>query len=179
MYKSIKKYFNNPISGKVLGVSGISSFYPIIDMRNSKITEISYPEIDMQNLPYKDNAFDFVISDQVIEHLENPQKAINESYRVLKTGGIAIHTTCFINYIHCFPKDFWRFSPDTLKYLCRDFSEILLLGNWGNRFAILLCFLSEYFRYMKIPDNRCGLRNLIATYNEERYPITVWIIAKK
>lgn len=32
----------------------------------------------------KEESFDCVVSDQVIEHLENPGKAIAESHRVLK-----------------------------------------------------------------------------------------------
>mgnify|MGYP000610225863 CR=1 FL=1 len=171
MYKKIKEYFKRPIVGNILGISGIQNFYSLIDIRNSKLTQVEYPQVGMQNLPYEDNSFDFVISDQIIEHLEDPQKAIQESYRILKEGGIAIITTCFINYIHLCPKDFWRFSPEALRYLCKDFSEILQCGSWGNRIAILLCFLSDRFRFMKIPESRLSIRHLIANYTEERYPI--------
>jgi SAM-dependent methyltransferase len=115
MYKRIKECFKEPMTGKILGISGIKNFYPSIDMKNAEIIEVQYPSVDMQNLPFKNNTFDFVISDQVIEHLENPQQAVNESYRVLKNGGIAIHTTWFINYIHRDPIDLWRFSPESLR----------------------------------------------------------------
>ncbi|MBC8434348.1 class I SAM-dependent methyltransferase [Desulfobacula sp.] len=167
------------MKGNILGISGIGNFYPLIDMRNVELTEVNYPEADMQHLPYEDNGFDFVISDQVIEHLEDPKKAIKESYRVLNKDGIAIHTTCFINYIHSCPKDFWRFSPDALRYLCQGFSEILHCEGWGNRIAILLCFLSDRFRFMRIPEIKWSIRRLIATYNEEKYPIVTWVVAKK
>lgn len=36
------------------------------------------------NLPYKDNAFDIVLSTEVLEHLENPKKALREILRVSK-----------------------------------------------------------------------------------------------
>lgn len=65
-------YFGKSLKGKILGISGINNFYPLIDMQFAEVTEIYYPEVDMQNLPYEDNTFDFVISDQVIEHLNNP-----------------------------------------------------------------------------------------------------------
>jgi ubiquinone/menaquinone biosynthesis C-methylase UbiE len=133
----------------------------------------------MQNLPFQDALFDFVISDQVLEHIDEPQKAISESLRVLKIGGIAIHTTCFMNYIHPDPKDLWRFTPAALRYLCREFSEIIGCDGWGNRLAILLCFFSNKLRYMEIPDKKCSVRNFVATYNEERVPIVTWIIARK
>jgi ubiquinone/menaquinone biosynthesis C-methylase UbiE len=179
MYKKIGENIEEPMKGKILGISGINNFYPLIDMKNSEIIEAEFPIVDMQNLQYEDNVFDFVISDQVVEHLENPQKAVNESYRVLKKGGIAIHTTCFMNYIHPDPIDLWRFTPEGLRYLCREFSEIICCEGWGNRLAIFLCFLSRKFRYMEIPETKHSARNFVATYNEERVPIVTWVIAKK
>lgn len=178
MYKRIKECLNEPIKGKVLGISGIKNFYSFINMEESELTEVDYPKVNMQNLLYQDNSFDFVISDQVVEHLENPKKAIFESYRVLKKGGIAIHTTCFMREIHPFPEDFWRFSPDALKYLCMDFSEIIQCEGWGNRIAILLCLISGRFN-ANIPKSKLSIRRKIATLNEKKYPITTWIIARK
>jgi ubiquinone/menaquinone biosynthesis C-methylase UbiE len=178
MYKKLREFFKKPIYGKILGISDIENFRALLS-KTAEVLDVQYPEVDMENIPYEDNIFDFVISDQVIEHLEDPQKAIKESYRVLKRGGIAIHTTCFINYIHPSPRDFWRFSPEALKHLCKDFSKILYCGSWGNRIAILLCFLSDRFRFMKIPETKWSIRHLIATYNEEKYPIVTWVVAEK
>ncbi len=183
MYKRIRECLeeNNclPIRGKILGISGIKNFYSLIDMKNTELVETEYPQVDMQNLPFKDNSFDFVISDQVIEHLKDPQKATRETYRILKKGGIAIHTTCFLIYLHPSPKDFWRFSSEALKLLCRDFSKILQCESWGNRIAILFCFLSDRFRLLSIPDRKWSIRRLIANYNEKKYPMVTWIVVKK
>jgi len=178
MYKKLRDFFKKPMDGKILGISGIENFRPLIS-KNAEVLDVQYPEVDMQNLLYKDNIFDFVISDQVIEHIEDPKRAVEESCRILKKGGIAIHTTCFINYIHLCPKDFWRFSPDALRYLCKGFSEILCCEGWGNRIAILLCFISNRFRFMNIPENKWSIRHQIAILNEERYPIVTWVVAKK
>jgi SAM-dependent methyltransferase len=178
MYKRIEKCFKYPLRGMILGISGIKNFNTFID-KSAEVLDVNYQEVDMPILPFKDGIFDFVISDQVIEHLEGPQKAIEESYRVLKKGGIAIHTTCFVNYIHPFPKDFWRFSPDALKHLCRNFSEIIDCERWGNRVAILLTFINDRFRFLNIPESKMSLRHFIGTYNEKRYPIVTWIVAKK
>jgi len=179
MYKKIGENFKEPIRGKVLGISGIDNFYSLIDMENSELTNVYYPEVDMQNLPYEGNTFDYVISDQVFQYIKNPKKAMGESVRVLKKGGIAIHTTCFMNYIQPAPKDLWRFTPDGLRCLCGDFSEIICCEGWGNRFAILLIFLRNRFRYTKIPETRWSVRHFIATFNEERCPIVTWVVAKK
>jgi SAM-dependent methyltransferase len=40
-----------------------------------------------ENLPYPDAAFDWLFSNEVIEHVENDRKAILEMIRVLKPGG--------------------------------------------------------------------------------------------
>ena len=179
MYNRIFQCFTQPLRGKILGVSGISNFYSLFDAKNSEITDTSYPDVDLQNLPFDDNAFDFLISDQVIEHLKDPQKAVNESYRVLKTGGIVIHTTCFMNYIHANPNDFWRFSPDALRLLCGNFSEIIQCEGFGNRLVHVLCFANDRFRALNVPDTKFSLLHHIATWNEIRYPIVTWVVAKK
>lgn len=43
-------------------------------------------------LPYPDGAFDFVFSQEVMEHVPCHETALRELRRVLATGGIAIHT---------------------------------------------------------------------------------------
>jgi SAM-dependent methyltransferase len=179
MYKRIGQCLKEPMKGKILGISGIRNFYPFVDAGNSDILETEYPFVDMQNLPFKNNVFDFVISDQVIEHLQNPSKAIDESYRVLKEGGIAIHATCFMIPIHWGPEDYWRFTPSALSCLCRSFSEILYCEGWGNRFAYVLCVIDQKFQFMRIPDSKFSVRHWLATRNDPHYPIVTWVIAKK
>ena len=183
MYRHIEQCLNQskllPVKGRILGVSSIDNFKQIISVISDSVTIAQYPEVDMQQLPYKDDYFDFVISDQVIEHVEDATKAIQESFRVLKKDGVAIHTTCFMSHMQPNPKEYWRFSPDVLRYLCGDFSEILQCEGWGNRIAILLCLIGDRFRFMQIPDNRFDLRHWIATFNEEKYPIHTWIVARK
>jgi ubiquinone/menaquinone biosynthesis C-methylase UbiE len=151
----------------------------MIEGERCDITQTTYPEVDMQNLPFEDEIFDVVISDQVIEHLENPQKAVDESFRVLKKGGIAIHTSCLINYIHEPAPDYWRFTPEALKYLLRNFSEIIECGSWGNRIAIILIFMFNKFRYLNIRPKGVSIFKPLASLNERKYPITTWIVAKK
>ena len=62
---------------------------------NVKLTKIKkkYPEIktlqcDGRKIPLKDNTFDIVIADQVVEHLTNPNRFFYESKRILKEDGI-------------------------------------------------------------------------------------------
>ena len=84
-----------------------------------------------------------------------------------------------MNYIYPSPKDFSRFSPDALRYLCDGFSEILQYEGVGNTILHLLCFMSDQFRFMNIPETKLSIRHLIATWNEKRYPIVTYVVAKK
>ena len=43
--------------------------------------------VDSVRLPFEDNAFDLVLSDFVLEHVEFPEQFLKEVYRVLKSGG--------------------------------------------------------------------------------------------
>lgn len=45
---------------------------------------------DIMSLPYPNEFFDGIFCHHVLEHLEDPKKAVNEFFRVLKKGGVAI-----------------------------------------------------------------------------------------
>jgi SAM-dependent methyltransferase len=48
---------------------------------------------DAERIPYDDNSFDVVFSDNVLEHLECPDNVFKEVNRVLKPGGIYLFKT--------------------------------------------------------------------------------------
>ncbi len=43
----------------------------------------------VEEIPYPDNYFDYIVSNGVIHHTPNTEKAVNEFYRILKPGGTA------------------------------------------------------------------------------------------
>ena len=45
-----------------------------------------FANADGENLPFKDKEFDYVICNQVLEHVENPEKFISEQCRVASRG---------------------------------------------------------------------------------------------
>ncbi|WP_299778269.1 class I SAM-dependent methyltransferase [uncultured Formosa sp.] len=45
---------------------------------------------DICNLPFKDNSFDVILCNHVLEHIPDDTKAMQELYRVLKPGGMGI-----------------------------------------------------------------------------------------
>jgi len=83
-----------------------------------------------ENLPYADNFFDVVTILDVIEHLKEPNVAINEMYRVLKSDGICLITVPALNWIYSKHDEenghFKRYNIKDLKSLVdNDKFEIL------------------------------------------------------
>lgn len=60
--------------------------------------EIKKVDIDSQRLPYPNDKFDEVFSENVFEHLTNPGNFLKECHRVLKKGGKIIVITDNANY---------------------------------------------------------------------------------
>ena len=69
------------------------------------------------NIPVEDNLFDTILCSEVLEHLKEPDKAIEEANRVLKKNGYAIYTVPLFWHLHEEPKDFYRYTKYGLKYL--------------------------------------------------------------
>src|SRR5258708_5817669 len=50
-------------------------------------------KVDVTNMPFKDNSFDVILCNHVLEHIVNDRKAMKEIHRVLKKNGWAILQT--------------------------------------------------------------------------------------
>ena len=47
-------------------------------------------KVDITNIPFQDNSFDFILCNHVLEHIPDDATAMSELFRVLKSGGGAI-----------------------------------------------------------------------------------------
>jgi SAM-dependent methyltransferase len=182
MYCALQNAVADGIGGagkKALAISHSSDLARILGIERADITEANYPDHNITDLKaFPDATFDFIISDQVLEHIEgNPQLAFDESLRVLKPNGIAVHTTCFIYPMHREPSDLWRFTPDALRYLARGFSEVIAADGWGNRVVWALDVLG--LLYVPVPHAEWHPLKRVAARNEQQWPVVTWIIAKK
>jgi len=82
---------------------------------------------DIHNIPFQDGYFGAFVCKSVLEHVEDPVKAVSELYRVLEKGGLGLVYVPFLFPYHAEKgvyKDYWRFSEDGVRYLFRGFSEI-------------------------------------------------------
>ena len=137
----------------------------------SRAAEKYCPEADLrtadlenEKLPYPDNYFDVIYSKSVIEHFYYPEKLVQEMYRVLRPGGLAI-TLCpdwefnykiyFEDYTHRTP--FMQSSLRDIQLIhgfenikVERFRQLPIL--WGNGGVLLLfaemtrIFTPSFFR---------------------------------
>ncbi len=164
--------------GDVLSISHSKRLCEILNIKPRSLIEANYPDYNFLSLQFPNESFDFVFSDQVLEHLEgNPQQAIDESWRVLRPGGIALHTTCFINPIHGAPSDYWRFTPEALRLMTRQFSQIIDCDGWGNFETWLL--IRDGLRFDGVPHAKWHPIHRIAIKNDAEWPIVTWVLAQK
>jgi predicted SAM-dependent methyltransferase len=90
-------FFTTSNRKKVLHFAPEQEFYK----RFKKQTNIEYVTTDLLspladvkadicNLPFNENEFDIIFCNHVLEHIPNDTKAMQELYRVLKPGGMAV-----------------------------------------------------------------------------------------
>ena len=107
------------------------------------------PRVDLvcsvEALPFRDNVFARVECDAVLEHVENPNAAVDEIHRCLKGGGLAHFVVPFCHPFHEYPRDFRRYTPDGIRRLLREF-EIVDTGWRSGPTATWLVFTLEYVK---------------------------------
>jgi len=130
---------------------------------------------DIHSIPLKDESVDGIICNAVLEHVNDPIRAVQEMHRVMKRGGkIFIYVPSIYPY-HArkghYP-DMWRFFDDSINFLCKDFSsiEICKLGGYFKAMSYFLPFQHK-FQWLLVPlttflDSfiNTGKRNTTAGY---------------
>jgi len=79
--------------------------------------------LDAHAIPFKEESFDLVIAQAVLEHVLDPFQCVKEIQRVLKPGGMIYAETPFIQQVHGGKYDFHRFTHLGHRRLFRSFRE--------------------------------------------------------
>ena len=179
MYRRLAEIAPSPPPGaSVLSISHSVDLCRLLGLDRCHLVEANYPEVNILDLPFADQEFDYVVSDQVFEHIEgDPFRAMAETIRVLKPGGVLVHTTCFINPVHGEPSDFWRYTPDALRLLVGDDAQVIEVSGWGSPIAWLFIFLG--LRWTPVPNAQWHPLNMAARFNLSKWPITTWLVARR
>jgi len=118
-------------SGRVLEIGGRDNPYrerfSNYDYLNLDLSETGPGVLlgDITGCPQiEDASFDAIISVDVFEHINRPWLATKEIGRLLKPGGLTYHSTLFSWRYHPCPIDYWRFTPDALRFLFEDLEHV-------------------------------------------------------
>lgn len=109
----------------------------------------------LDNIPKTSNTYDSVISTEVLEHVEFPQKVMDEMYRVLKKGGKLILTTPQGWMIHQAPHNYFYFTRYGLESLLKNAGftkfKITPMGGYFKFLADALRFnsIAEQWRHIR------------------------------
>jgi SAM-dependent methyltransferase len=80
--------------------------------------------LDAHDIPYKDETFDCVIAQAVLEHVVDPYRCVEEIFRVLKSDGVIYFEIPFMQQVHGGAYDFVRFTKSGFRRLLKKFEEI-------------------------------------------------------
>lgn len=116
---------------------------------------------DILRLPFEDQVFDTVLCNQVLEHVPEPQQAMDEMARLLRPGGYLILTAPHIWGLHEVPHDYFRYTPYGLQYLAKKAGLVVkktcaLAGFWVTAGARFCYYLGRFERGPLIPFVRTG-----------------------
>lgn len=105
--------------------------YQALDLQGAPGAKIDVMAGDITNCPHiPDASYDFIFSFDVFEHIDKPWLAASEITRLLRPGGVTVHSTLFAWRYHPCPIDYWRYTAEGLKSLfgdldclCSEFDE--------------------------------------------------------
>jgi SAM-dependent methyltransferase len=116
---------------RVLDVGcGPKPYYPFFAGRASEyvgVDVVPHPAADLvgpvEALPVEDGAFDLVLCTQVLEHCDDPARAVAELRRVTAPGGRVLASTHGVQVYHPSPQDYWRWTHAGLRKLFQEGGE--------------------------------------------------------
>ena len=147
--------------------------------------------------PFSDSEFDSLVTNQVFEHVFNPDQFLDEAYRVLKQDGVMLMTVPFVWDEHEQPYDFARYSSFGIQHLLSAHGfEVLEIKKTMNDVRVIFQMVNAYI-YKKVmtgngyvnllstlilmaPVNILGeLLNLLLPKNDDLYLDNVILVKKK
>ncbi|MFM7062289.1 MAG: glycosyltransferase [Actinomycetes bacterium] len=137
-------------------------------------------------LPFQDGSWDLIMSQAVLEHVPDPQVAVDEMVRVLRPGGLLYIEAAFMQPLHAVPSHYMNITPFGLDHLCRDL-EVLDRGVFGGlaetlRWIGYLVDADEKLGADRFETVLSGLRDLDARLTPDELRQTasaVYVVARK
>lgn len=115
---------------------------------------------DGTSMPFEDKRFDSILSNQVFEHVFNPESFLTEMNRVLKMEGKLLMTVPFVWDEHEQPYDYARYSSFGLKHILNEHGfELIEHRKSNNGIEVIFQLLNDYI--YKVTMTKNGYLNLL------------------
>ncbi len=120
---------------------------------------------DICNIPLRKDSLDLILSSSVLEHVNNPEQAVKEMFRVVKPGGYVYAEIPFMRAYHMIPVDYQRYTISGIEELFKRRGFTLISkGICSGPFTASVLFLIDF----------CGS---LASFNEYIKAIVVLILS--
>lgn len=118
----------------------------LIESLKKQFPEINYLIGDVNELPYEDNFFDYVVMGEVIEHMELPKKTLAGVMKVIKPGGMLVFSIPNNdNGGYAVDWHLWTFNKKGIEGICNEFGNVKIehITENKHRWGHLVCFISK------------------------------------
>lgn len=116
-------------------------------------------QLDATFLPFRNSVYDAVLCIELLEHVYQPEKVVEEIARVLTPGGRLFLTVPFMVPFHGDPSDYGRFTEHYLKRLLDEKGFCCIeISKQGYFWSVLLDMFRGYLNYARLNDQRAWAR---------------------
>jgi hypothetical protein len=102
-----------------------------------------------EDIPFESDIFNGLICTEVLEHVKNYQKLIDEMHRVMRIGAKGIITVPWSARYHYVPYDFFRYTPAGLKSMFAMFTEVQISPRGTDLVTIASKVIVLWFRNLR------------------------------
>jgi SAM-dependent methyltransferase len=118
------------------------------------LDKVPGPQVDCcapaEAMPFPDGHFAIIITQETLEHVQDPWAAVREMFRTMRPGGTLYLQVPFVIGYHPGPTDFWRFSKEGIRelvagpgFVCEEVGQAV--GPATGFYRILIEFLATSF----------------------------------
>jgi len=137
-----------------------TDFEPTINIKQKETKHTFY--CSLENIPIEGDYYDSIINTQVLEHVEYPQKVINEFFRILKPKGKLFLTAPQSAGLHEEPNHFFNFTNYGLQSLFENAGfKIVSIKPRGGMFWYLA------YQMIELPKTLLNQYLFESEYNKE------------
>lgn len=126
----------------ILELNGVEDYTGLDFFRNEAADIVA----DLnKKLPIESNKYGSALCISVLEHLLEPQVALDEIYRILKPGAHLLLAAPWIYPFHGEPHDYFRYSHFALQYMLeKSRFKIISIQPTGGKFRIFLVLFMKW-----------------------------------